>query len=411
MYLIVPREGDKLYSSKSEKLKFIYDYITRNGMNLKVQDDFAMLMRNNGLTNTIIYLVIKNQKENEKFYYESLVDLCIKYFKKYIKVLSEKKTELNEFLKFLVDIQEHNSKRYIQLTKDFYEFFDVLRTLQKVDTLCEGETYKYLNKKKKDFDPRELNKNNLDNDPKNLNILINKNIEYELIKRKLKHNIDAGKLEQLCKNNEGVYGKIIKNLESISKFYSSVFKENLIYEVENKMVIGLGERSVRERSIKLDHIYGIPFIPASTLKGAFRNFMENEYSFDCVKNEKDNLIKEIKDAFGTQGKQGYLIFMDTYPKKGFKLGVDIMTPHYKEYYTQGKVPLDNNDVTPIEFIVMKQGQFNFNLYVEKDLDKYTNIHFIKEGFRLFLANAGLGAKKAVGYGYFTQVKEEGNSSE
>src|SRR6266699_2079206 len=44
-----------------------------------------------------------------------------------------------------------------------------------------------------------------------------------------------------------------------------------------RMVIGLGGESVLETDITLHHLYGIPFIPGSALKGLTRAYVSAEY--------------------------------------------------------------------------------------------------------------------------------------
>lgn len=167
-----------------------------------------------------------------------------------------------------------------------------------------------------------------------------------------------------------------------------------------RLIVGLGNPSVYETSITLHHIYGIPYIPGSAIKGVVRSYFiqkkfkktgckweminifekvletvdfekdktlsyEDEtrdgkkikgfkskfsikdriasdsiYSWFYENNElKENVIKLIKrfrTIFGTQTQQGKVIFFDAFPIEEPKIEVDVMNPHYGPYYGQKK---------------------------------------------------------------------------
>src|SRR5436309_8561419 len=80
-----------------------------------------------------------------------------------------------------------------------------------------------------------------------------------------------------------------------------------------RMVIGLGGESVLETDITLHHLYGIPFIPASALKGLTRAYVTQEV--EGYKSDKiDNDNEEVKRIFGSQEHAGTVIFFDAMPK-------------------------------------------------------------------------------------------------
>ena len=58
------------------------------------------------------------------------------------------------------------------------------------------------------------------------------------------------------------------------------------------MVVGLGGESVYETSITLHHIYGIPYIPASSIKGVVRSWIITE-----VFGEKSICVIKYLDDF------------------------------------------------------------------------------------------------------------------
>jgi len=149
------------------------------------------------------------------------------------------------------------------------------------------------------------------------------------------------------------------------------------------------------KNIIYHHIYGIPYIPGSGIKGSLRNMYilelfnnmdiedENQITicenvletFDlekdielkqdkfCSKFKKNNItpnaqmfnyfksdysvIKQYQLIFGNQEKKGKVIFIEAFPCFSFELKNDVMTPHYSEYYSDGKPPADYYDPVPI----------------------------------------------------------------
>jgi CRISPR-associated protein Cmr6 len=152
-----------------------------------------------------------------------------------------------------------------------------------------------------------------------------------------------------------------------------------------RMIIGLGGGHPQETSMTLHHIYGIPYIPGSAIKGIARHWAES-------KNDPD-----LARVFGDETQEGNVIFMDAFPKDNIELKVDIMNPHYPDYYSNQKPPADYQSLKPIFFLTVgKNTKFTFYLLSKNRelLDKA--IEWLKSA----LSNHGIGAKTAVGYGLF-----------
>lgn len=275
----------------------------------------------------------------------------------------------------------------------------------------------YLNTENLRFDTLEKESN--------VTLEIN-NINYNLILNKYIYGKNDFKNYASLDCNNKVVKDLLEYIKERQEAIINAFKDNyklikksFVLRSYSKLAIGMGEVSVREVSIKLDHIYGIPFIPASSIKGAFRSYLNEKYS---KLDDAENIIEHtlITELFGTEDQKGKLIFLDTYPEK-FQLGVDIMTPHYGEYYSDGKVPVDSLSPNPIKFPVVKEGSiFKFIIlspkpeYTLEDLkktdleklgkkNKLKKLNIEKE-FENFLEEKPLGAKTSVGYGYFEKSK-------
>lgn len=243
--------------------------------------------------------------------------------------------------------------------------------------------------------------------------------------------------------------KDIENLEN------SGYKVNSLIEMtlQWRMVIGLGAVHPQETSMTLHHIYGIPYIPGSAIKGLTRHYCilnifdslniedlnqikclekilenadltnkdeskrddklgidkfkkkfkcEEEKLFNFLKKEQEKII-EFQRIFGTQKKKGEVIFFDAYPVGDIKLKLDVMTPHYGPYYSDSNYktpPADYHNPNPIKFLTVEKTKFRFYLASKnKDLLEKAE-DWLKDALR----NYGIGAKTSIGYGYFEIIE-------
>ena len=111
------------------------------------------------------------------------------------------------------------------------------------------------------------------------------------------------------------------------------------------MMIGLGTDSVYDTSMTLHHTYGFPYIPGQAVKGAMRSYIINEFfnSKETVKDKGAFADKLFCDIFGCpkesaygEARQGNIFFFDILPQNTPDINVDIMNPHYGDYYSDEK---------------------------------------------------------------------------
>jgi CRISPR-associated protein Cmr6 len=229
-------------------------------------------------------------------------------------------------------------------------------------------------------------------------------------------------------------------------------------KVDNRLVVGLGTESVYETSMTLHPVYGIPYLPASAIKGVLRNYVINELFRDAddkaseakalqdriwlpqqfqSNDDKASEAKALQDPIFCQlfgapesccvGKalKGRVIFLDAFPKGEIVIEPDVMTPHYQKYYmdSENKIPpADWLEPNPIVFLTVKQPVFDFHYAVRivsttedtvwkrlKSMEE-EKAHEVFKGqklgglFKKWLPEAlrmhGIGAKTTVGYGVF-----------
>ena len=255
------------------------------------------------------------------------------------------------------------------------------------------------------------------------------------------------------------------------RFYGSIkrlnlkFSDDLVLTPEWRMVVGLGNESVYETSMTLHHIYGIPYIPGSALKGimrhsyigdifeqseiddfeqilvlekilensniekdkniAFNDFVKN-YTVKVKRDKEEHKIiptkkmydfflnntvsiKNYQTLFGTQDNVGNIMFLDAFPLSlnDKNLENDVMTNHYEPYYSDNDnrtPPADYFNPVPIKFLTVKNTNFQFGLILKPNIGM--DISEIKSLISDTLENYGIGAKTAVGYGYFKNLEDQ-----
>lgn len=171
---------------------------------------------------------------------------------------------------------------------------------------------------------------------------------------------------------------------------------------DSRLIIGLGSTSVIQTGMTLHHLYGFPYLPASGLKGLARAYAEIAEDFQDEETKRQFLL----NIFGSEDKnprhaannrQGKVFFMDGLPVAFPKLELDIMNPHYSEYYQGNKPPADYLNPVPVTFLAVAPDQkFTFALY-SKDADL---LNKAKQWLTAGLTDFGAGGKTNVGYGYF-----------
>jgi len=197
------------------------------------------------------------------------------------------------------------------------------------------------------------------------------------------------------------------------------------FKPEWRFVTGLGGHSVYETGITLHHIYGVPYIPASSIKGVlrswiiFKQFGSNSYNEEDLKGAEKRALQDksfcdlfgcITDSVYKEARQGLVTFFDAFPTEAPTIEPDIMNPHYPSWYGGSGTPVDTDSPNPIFFLTVKNTPFQFILGTKAhDKEKYWNLEnkeFWGKTLKNWLADAlsehGIGAKTAVGYGYMTK---------
>lgn len=179
-------------------------------------------------------------------------------------------------------------------------------------------------------------------------------------------------------------------------------KLSLEAEATSPLATGMGMEHPLENGFAFLNPYGLPYLPGSSIKGVLRRAAEelrdaNEEGWDDA---------AIDALFGHQdsnnASRGALIFWDTIPElAGNTMGMDVMTPHYGDYYQGNTTPHDAGSPNPIVFMVIPPGS-KFSFHVTADISRLKEVTNWKDLLQAAFEHAflwlGFGAKTAVGYG-------------
>lgn len=194
-----------------------------------------------------------------------------------------------------------------------------------------------------------------------------------------------------------------------------------------RWIVGLGNNSVLETGLTLHHVYSVPYVPGSALKGLAQALVVRREEPESVREllpadgrERDKILLrlfgehprkqekvEIRPKEWDENQAGEIVFVGAVPvhdRAPPKMVLDVMTPHFPGYYGgKTEVPLEVEDPVPVPFLAIQGGTFDLTL-TPRRRDK---TELLDLAFKLCLAaldELGIGGKTAKGYGYF-EAKE------
>lgn len=165
--------------------------------------------------------------------------------------------------------------------------------------------------------------------------------------------------------------------------------------VKGRLVVGLGGESILETGITLNHTYGIPYLPGSSLKGLAAATAHKRLE-DADWRKGDGASHRI--LFGDQESSGFVTFHDALwipDSDRLPFDLDVMTVHHPKYY-QGEdiAPSGMESPTPVAFLTTR-GRFLLAVSGPEAWTR-TALTILRDALR----DEGLGAKTAAGYGRF-----------
>ncbi len=233
-------------------------------------------------------------------------------------------------------------------------------------------------------------------------------------------------ISEICKKNCGDAHELAANALRQVSLFTALSGVHSCYQTQGRFVTGMGNDHPTENGFTWHPTLGVPYLPASSVKGLVRGWIE--WNGDAHAHHAD-----LKNWFGSQTKSefseqaGWFIFFDALPTAPVQLAADVMTPHYGKWYEQGgddkkntqadTVPADWHSPVPVTFLTVKKATFQFGIAVRAGLkqdDKacaQTALPQVLAVLQDALEWAGAGAKTATGYGRMVESPEEAKRRE
>lgn len=179
----------------------------------------------------------------------------------------------------------------------------------------------------------------------------------------------------------------------------------IIAKTDWRLVIGLGTSHPYETGFIWHRTLSVPYLPGSSVKGMLRAWA-TQWSDTTTQQE----VTRLFGADQGDAECGALIVFDALPVIPPKLEIDILNPHYSEYYQNpANPPADYLSPIPVFFLTVQPEQaFTFSLAPragfyrnQSSLSAHNAVEDLETAKQLLikaLAYLGLGAKTAVGYG-------------
>jgi CRISPR-associated protein Cmr6 len=247
-------------------------------------------------------------------------------------------------------------------------------------------------------------------------------------------------LEKIAKTKTSSASQILlsrqeKHLRSLEKIGFAVCRWQ--QSTVTRLACGLGIPSFAENGVFMDRIHGLPYLPGTALKGVAQDqaLTEMDVMMDAdLRRKVRRTDAAFVSAFGSQSaedgerldgnweaRKGHVIFLDAFPlfpENGELLEVDIINPHYQEYYGSAGVtaPADYLKPNPTFFLTVgKNIPYSFAIaardasfvITEDDGTKCpvklpgdTLCKKVSHWLQEALMQLGIGGKTRVDYGYF-----------
>ena len=175
-------------------------------------------------------------------------------------------------------------------------------------------------------------------------------------------------------------------------------------------VTGMGNPHPVENGFCWHPTLGVPYLAGSAVKGLVRAWVESN---DDGLSEDLQKIR-LKRWFGSESKEevaeqaGGFMFFDAIPDIPPHLQCDIMTPHMRDWYSDGDqgdvnnskaIPADWHEPVPVPFLAVKKARLVFGI-APRQTALSGELDEIFAALKNALEWLGAGAKTAAGYGYF-----------
>lgn len=191
--------------------------------------------------------------------------------------------------------------------------------------------------------------------------------------------------------------------------------EPFTLQTDWRFVAGLGRKGPLEAGFSFSR-YGVPILPGSSVKGIARAYAYLVEGLDADSPDFVAIFGRAPEGEKEDMAQtGRAIYFDAIPVRAPKLELDVMNPHYPDYYQHKKPPTAWQSPIPVYFLTVAPGtEFSFAVGWRGELDETGSrlLALARQWLEGGLKELGAGAKTTAGYGYFeemTPVQQAGSA--
>ena len=247
----------------------------------------------------------------------------------------------------------------------------------------------------------------------NFSLCFNRHVNWEEYKETNKKRKKI--TQELCgyANQHILFSKSeLKNIQERQKNYLKEMESSGLQTIElyakttSPFITGLGSGHPTETGMILDRNTGVPYLPASSIKGVLRlahavNIANGRSAIP--NNELDSYFGSTDDS---TPQKGSIIFLDAYPIVPPVIKTDILNPHFSQYYEgKNQSPIEKEEPNPIQFLSVELNTvFCFRCVLSKPLSEKDK-QIICEAFQTAFSAIGFGGKTSIGYGRFKSMTE------
>ncbi|MEQ1556384.1 MAG: type III-B CRISPR module RAMP protein Cmr6, partial [Gallionella sp.] len=195
-------------------------------------------------------------------------------------------------------------------------------------------------------------------------------------------------ISEICKKSCGDADELAANALRQVSLFTALGGVHSCYQTQGRFVTGMGNDHPTENGFTWHPTLGVPYLPASSVKGLVRGWLEWQWGAEALKKDGDAQKRnQLLQWFGSEHKDpreqcaehqaGWFIFFDALPTAPVQLAADVMTPHYGKWYEQGgdetkntnadTVPADWHSPVPVTFLTVKKATFQFGIAVRAGL--------------------------------------------
>lgn len=202
-----------------------------------------------------------------------------------------------------------------------------------------------------------------------------------------------------------------------SDIHFTIIRGNL----ERGILPGFGAVHVNETTVTIHQTYGMPYIPASSVKGVVRKWFINEF----LDGKEEYLLADTKEIpeylrdhveigklmFGAESQRGIGQFYDIYLHENCLLRPNMQVSLFRDYYNvrSDKMASDTMGTNPFaNFYEVNVDYANVTVSIspltKTAYDYKTLLRILENWTSNALEQLGVGAKTATGFGRFSNMK-------